>query len=52
MYVRSIVTSLTTDSFVSQGLLKEPDLRKAAHEMSQSLWVWTLKLLDNLKALV
>lgn len=28
------------------------DLRKAAHEVSQSLWIWALQLLDNLKTLV
>lgn len=34
------------------GPSKETDLRKAAHEVSQSLWVRTLQLLDYLKALV
>lgn len=34
------------------GDFQEPDLRKTAHEVSQSLWVRTLQLLDNLKILV
>lgn len=28
------------------------DLCKAAHEVSQRLWIWTLQLLDDLKTLV
>lgn len=31
---------------------KKPDLCKAAHEVSQSLRVWTLQLLDDLETLV